>query len=260
MLAWEWFSEPNILSVFMYLLLSANHKAGKWRGIDVSCGQHITSTDAIATHTGLTRQKVRTALDKLKASGEITIHTTNRYSLVTVVKWAFFQHGTDDGNQQDNTHSNHEVTNNQPAQQPSNNHKQEVKELKNARMEESSAPPLAVGDESTELDSICNRYVFNAELDQAVNDWITYKREKRQPYTPSSLNRLLSQVQSQSDKYGDTAVIHAIHESMASNYQGIVWDKAKTAASENKAPHKGNPFFEHALQANAQEVMHHDIK
>jgi len=196
---------------------------------------------------------VRTALGKLKATGKITINATNRYSLITIVKWAFFQHGTDDCNQQNNTPSNHEATNKQPAQQPSINHKQEVKEVendKNARSEETPMPPSVVEGEAAELSNIRNRYTFNAELDQAVNDWITYKREKRQPYTPSSLNRLLSQVQSQSEKYGDTAVTHAIHESMASNYQGIVWDKAKSAASENKAPHKGNPFFEHALQTN----------
>jgi len=91
------------------------------------------------------------------------------------------------------------------------------------------------------------------ELDQAITDWITYKREKRQPYTPSGLNSLLSQVQKNAEKYGDTAVIHAIHESMASNYQGIVWDKAKTAASVNNASSKSNPFFEYARQTEEME-------
>jgi ribonuclease HI len=115
----------------VYLLLSANHKPGKWRGIDVSCGQYITSAEIIATNTGLSRQAVRTALNKLKATGEITIKATNKFSLITIEKWAFFQNGIDDCNQQNNNHVNNEATNNQPPQQPSINHKQEVKEINN---------------------------------------------------------------------------------------------------------------------------------
>jgi len=92
-------------------------------------------------------------------------------------------------------------------------------------------------------------------LEQAVNDWITYKREKRQAYKPSGLNSLLAQVQKNANTYGDTAVIHAIHESMASNYQGIVWDKAKTAATTNTTTSKVNPFFDYARQLDDHEII-----
>ena len=239
----------------MYLLLSANRKDGKWQGIDVLRGQHITSTEKIAQNTGLSRQMVRTALSKLESTGEITIKATNRFSLLTVVKWAVYQHDADDTNQQNNQPCNQQLTNNQPAQQPSNNHKQEVKEIKNARMEENPLPPAAIDDDTAKLISICNNYSFNSELEQAVNDWITYKREKRQAYKPSGLNSLLTQVQKNANTYGDTAVIHAIHESMASNYQGIVWDKAKSAATTNAAASKGNPFFDYARQLDEHETI-----
>ena len=138
----------------MYLLLSANHKDGKWQGIDVLRGQHITSVEKIAQNTGLSRQMVRTALSKLVSTGEIIIKATNRYSLITVVKWAVYQHDTDDTNQQNNQPCNQQLTNNQPAQQPSNNHKQEVKEVKNLRMEEKPLPPTAIEDDTAELISI----------------------------------------------------------------------------------------------------------
>ena len=241
--------------MFIYLLLSANHKDGKWQGIEVLRGQHITSVEKIAQNTGLSRQKVRTALGKLESTGEIAVTATNRYTLITVVKWAVYQHDTDDTNQQNNQPFNQQITNNQPAQQPLNNHKQEVKEVKNLRMEEKPLPPAAIEDNTTDLISIRNNYTFNSELEQAVTGWITYKREKRQAYKPSGLNSLLAQVQKNANTFGDTAVIHAIHESMASNYQGIVWDKAKSAAVTNTATSKGNPFFDYARRLDEHETI-----
>ena len=200
---------------------------------------------------------VRTALGKLVSTGEIVIKATNRYSLVTIVKWAIYQHDADDTNQQNNQPHNQQLTNKQPAQQPSNNHKQEVKEVKNLRMKEKPLPPAAIEGDTTELISIRNNYTFSNELEQVVNNWITYKREKRQAYKPSGLNSLLTQVQKNANTYGDTAVIHAIHESMASNYQGIVWDKAKAAATTSTATatSKGNPFFDYARQLDDHETI-----
>ena len=67
----------------------------------------------------------------------------------------------------------------------------------------------------------------------AVKGWISFKAEKRQPYKPTGLKSLLSEIRNNAVKYGDIGVICAINESMAANYQGIVWDKAKSAQSKS---------------------------
>jgi hypothetical protein len=272
-LQWEWFSDPNVLSVFVYLLLQANHKDGKWRGHEVLCGQHITSNEIISLHTGLSVQMVRTALRKLKSTGEITTQATNKFTLVTIVKWAFYQGGADDCNTQDNNQSanSQHSDNTQPTnKQHSINNKQELKEKKNrknVRSEENPLPPTAFEGDSPasysqpvgfEVENpnkiIRSNYKFHGELEQAVNNWLTYKQEKRQQYKPSGLNSLLSQVQKHAKTYGETAVIHAINESMASNYQGIVWDKAKNIASERDSQQqKGNPFLAYAKGLEEKE-------
>ena len=287
---WEWFSNPNVLSVFVYLLLQANRKDGKWRGYDVLCGQHITSNEIISSHTGLSVQMVRTALRKLKSTGEITTEATNKFTLITIVKWAFYQGGADDGN----TLNNNKTTGNQ---QPDNtqatigqhsiNNKQEVKEVRERENGESlrsgktPAPPAAVGDNSppsfsqpvnfeeskptqadkkvavkSDITTNRNNYTFSNELDQAANNWLTYKQEKHQRYKPSGLNSLLSQVHKHANTYGEAAVAHAINESMASNYQGIVWDKAKSMSTTTKRDspkQKGNPFLAYARELEEQE-------
>ena len=60
----------------------------------------------------------------------------------------------------------------------------------------------------------------------AINEWLAYKQEKRQGYQPTGVSKLLTQVQNKVAEIGETAVIFAISESMACNYQGIIWDKA----------------------------------
>ncbi len=74
------------------------------------------------------------------------------------------------------------------------------------------------------------------ELRQAVHDWLAYKRERREPYKEVGLIALLNQIRKNSDSYGVGAVIEVIRNSMASGYQGIIFDRLKTAAAPKKNP------------------------
>lgn len=88
---WEWYSDGNTFRVFLHLLLNANHSAARWQGIALNPGQKITSIEKIAEELKLSRQNVRTALNHLKSTNEITVQSTNKYILVTVANWAFYQ-------------------------------------------------------------------------------------------------------------------------------------------------------------------------
>ena len=57
----------------------ANHEDQKWEGVTIKRGQRVTSYQHLADETGLTYQKVRTALNNLKSTGEITSKSTNNY-------------------------------------------------------------------------------------------------------------------------------------------------------------------------------------
>lgn len=80
---------------------------------------------------------------------------------------------------------------------------------------------------------------FPPILQAAVTDWLTYKHEKRQDYTPIGKSKLLTQIQNSAKTYGAAAVADVITTSMASNYQGIVFDRLKTQSRSN-----GNPFVD----------------
>lgn len=120
-LTWEWFSDTNTLSVFIYFLLRANSNPGKWKGNDIKRGQLITGNDQIRRNTGLSAQSVRTAINHLKSTGEITVQVTNKFSVVTICKYASYQGRKSDTNSPDNTQPDSQPT----GDQQSTNDKQE---------------------------------------------------------------------------------------------------------------------------------------
>ena len=92
---WQWFTCVNVAHLFTYLLLTVNHKESCWMGTIVKPGQTITSYQQLANATGLSVQNVRTALKKLVRTGDITVETTNKFSLVSVVEWEKYQEKED---------------------------------------------------------------------------------------------------------------------------------------------------------------------
>jgi len=130
---WEWYTDKNTFKIFFHLILMANHKSKKWRGIEVNRGELITSQDKLAATNGITRQQVRTSLNKLKSTNEITIKTTNKYTLIKVVNYSNYQEKEKESNQQNNQQiTNEQPTSNQPDNQRVTTNKN-VKNLKNVK-------------------------------------------------------------------------------------------------------------------------------
>lgn len=90
-LLWRWFNNPNVLSLFINLLLRANSKPGYWNGVKVERGQLITSLKTLSEQTGLSIQETRTGLKRLINSSELNIVTNNRYRLITITKYDSYQ-------------------------------------------------------------------------------------------------------------------------------------------------------------------------
>jgi hypothetical protein len=90
-LDWEWYSDANTSRLFTHLLLKANYKPKSWKGIPVDVGQTITSRDTLSRETGLSIQQIRTSLNKLKSTSDITIKSTSTYTLVTLMSYGLYQ-------------------------------------------------------------------------------------------------------------------------------------------------------------------------
>ena len=121
MLNWEWQSDPNTFSVFMHLLLMARFEEGSWKGIHLDPGQLIAGRKALSQIIGISEQSIRTCLDRLKSTNEITIKSTNKFSIITIVNWAKYQPNGDlltskstSRRANDQPAANQQLTSNQP--------------------------------------------------------------------------------------------------------------------------------------------------
>ena len=118
LLAWEWYSDINVRVLFFHCLLRANHKKEKWQGIEINAGEFVTSYDHLAKECGLSIHQTRTALDKLKMTGELASKTTSRYTVIVINNWNKWQtNDTQNGKQMAN-------------EWQTNGNKQEYKEIK----------------------------------------------------------------------------------------------------------------------------------
>lgn len=112
---WEWYDDANTFRLFIHLLLKANHKPQKWRGVPVSRGQLVTSRQRLSEELKISQQSIRTSLTRLKSTSEITIKTTSKYTLITISNYCEYQPTNQRSNQQltsDQPASNQQVTTN----------------------------------------------------------------------------------------------------------------------------------------------------
>ena len=83
-LDWEWWSDINTYRVFMYMLLKANWKDGSFKGVSVPRGSFVSSLSKLSEATNLTVNEIRTALNHLTKTGEITSTPHGKFTVFTV--------------------------------------------------------------------------------------------------------------------------------------------------------------------------------
>ena len=91
LIAWGWYQDYVVKDVFLHLLLTANFKDSQWMGVTLKKGQLVTSYKHLSEDLAFSVRQVRTAIDKLKSTGEITTEATNRFTIITVVNWEEYQ-------------------------------------------------------------------------------------------------------------------------------------------------------------------------
>lgn len=90
-LDWEWYGDINTCRLFVHLLLKANWKGGRFQGIEVPRGSLISSIKRLSEETGLSERQVRTALNHLKSTGEVTSKGHSKYSVITIKNYDLYQ-------------------------------------------------------------------------------------------------------------------------------------------------------------------------
>jgi hypothetical protein len=129
-LDWEWYSNSKMVHLFLHLLISASHKSTVFRGIHLKRGQLVTGRFLLTKQTCISEQTIRTYLKWLKSTNEITIKSTNKFSIITICNYDRYNLETTEANQQINQQANQQLTSNQPA---TNQQLTTIKNVKNAK-------------------------------------------------------------------------------------------------------------------------------
>lgn len=179
LLNWEWYDDLPVRVTFIHFLLKANWKEGNIRGVVVKRGQLITGTEKTPKEIGISKQQFRTAINKLKSTGEITTKSTNKYTLVDIVNYDRFQKKNSEPTSKTTTKPTHE-------QQANNNQ---------------NNTPSTTSKEDKKLRKEEVKFIFKNKLidygfkKELVDDWLKVRKLKKTANTETAFNRFIKQIE-----------------------------------------------------------------
>lgn len=137
---WEWYTDVNTKSLFIHLLLIANHADQKWRGQVIKRGSLVTSYASLASQIGLSVSQVRTSLKKLEKTGDVSSKTTNRNTVIMVLNYDLYQ-SVSQTNSKQMTNKSHAISQTDDNQIATNKNVKNDKNIKNKERVERKLPP-----------------------------------------------------------------------------------------------------------------------
>lgn len=142
-LAWEWYTDSNTKDLFLHLILTANWEPKKWRGITVERGQRVYSRASLAREMRLSERSVRTSLNHLISTGEVTNQTTPQYSIITIKNYDLYQQAAN------------ETTSDRPAtDQPSTSDRPQLKKDKESKNDKKAIKRESIAFSHPSLDDV----------------------------------------------------------------------------------------------------------
>ncbi len=203
---WEWYSYLTVRILFLHCLLKANYIVKTWQGEIIQPGSFVTSLKHLSEETGLSQRQCRTAIKHLKSTGELTIRTTSRYSIITVNNWDKWQ------------------SERQTERQTSDKQTTTTKERKESKN-------IYILLHKIYKEKFSN---LNQEWISLIEKWLDYKRAKKQTYkTEQSLIAFIEKLLKLSSNNLNTAT-QIIDESMANNWSGIFELKRTSKQQTNR--------------------------
>ena len=96
--------------------MKATHKHHKqmvgFQMVDLQPGQFVFGRKKAAQELGMSEQNIRTCIDHLRRLENITIQSTNKYSVITIINWEAYQQDQPAGQPSNQPTSNQQLTTN----------------------------------------------------------------------------------------------------------------------------------------------------
>lgn len=199
------FKNPNVLKFWIWALCKASHVDAEqlvgFQKVLLQRGQFIFGRDKAAQELRMNSSSVYKYLKFFENEKMLSVKSNNKFSVVTIVNWDFYQGDAVQEEQQ----NNNKIT----TKKQQNNTNKNVKNVKN---KENIYPPTPLTE-------------FSPSVQKVIADWLTYKKERNETYKPKGMEMLMKRFRDNVKQYGDDAVVELVENSISSNWQGIIWDR-----------------------------------
>ncbi len=74
---------------------------------------------------------------------------------------------------------------------------------------------------------------LSSNLQKILIDWFSYKDERKQFLTERSIKTTINKIKKYSEQYDETKIIDVIEDSIANNWQGIIYEKLEKGGTKN---------------------------
>lgn len=184
----------NAVNLFLYLLANADDK-----------GTLIVSIRKISSELCIGVRTVRTLLKKMYATHQVTQllthQVTHKGSMITICNVKSYRGRKRAGDTPGDTSTD----------TPSDT--QKITEV-------GTVDVTKVEDCSLFENTAEGRYFEDEQMNNAILQWLAYKKEKKQSYKPKGLEMLKKKLQALSNGNGDVAM-QIVEQSMSNNYSGL---------------------------------------
>lgn len=205
-----WLKNHKMLAFWIYCLLKASYGPIKmivgYQEVQLESGQFIFGRKKASQETKLSEQEIRTCLVFLRKAKNLTIKSTNKFSIISITNWERYQ-GSKNGDQPTNQQtSNQQVTTNK-------NEKNDQEEI---LKEGASQKPERIGYgefknvllSESDLDSLYAKFKTE-EVDSAIesmSNWLRSKGKSYKDYRAALYNWIAKDRKSLSPKVGKSNV------------------------------------------------------
>lgn len=88
---WRWYQDANTMRVFFHLILAANIEDHDFQKITIHRGEVATSIPSLSAQLKISVRGIRTALEHLKATGEVTARKYPHFQVITILSYDRYQ-------------------------------------------------------------------------------------------------------------------------------------------------------------------------
>lgn len=164
--------KPNMLAFWVWCLMKASHKECRvmvgYQEVVLQPGQFIFGRKQASKDTGLSEREIRTCLTFLKNFKNMTIQTTNKYSVVSIVNWADYQSEATNNSTSKRPASDQQATTNKNGKNVKNVKKGIYGEFQNVHLTDDEVEKL--------------KAKLNSHFQEYIENLSTYKQSKGKSY------------------------------------------------------------------------------